>query len=110
MKLVKVSELKGNEKLAKHILTESGAELMAKGSIIKLDYIDRLVELGIEYVFVDDEDYEKYLQTITSTGNSFDVDIEVQILDENPGVKTTQAEMTKIGENYLKVFRENNLK
>ena len=54
MKLVKVSELKGNEKLAKHILTESGAELMAKGSIIKLDYIDRLVELGIEYVFVDD--------------------------------------------------------
>lgn len=45
------------------------------------------------------EDYEKYLQTITSTGNSFDVDIEVQILDENPGVKTTQAEMTKIGEN-----------
>ncbi len=54
MKLVKVSELKGNEKLAKHILTESGAELMTKGSIIKLDYIDRLVELGIEYVFVDD--------------------------------------------------------
>lgn len=45
------------------------------------------------------EDYDKYLQTITSTGNSFDVDIEVQILDENPGVKTTQAEMTKIGEN-----------
>ena len=40
MKLVKVSELKGNEKLAKHILTESGAELMVKGSIIKLDYID----------------------------------------------------------------------
>lgn len=54
MKLVKVSELKGNEKLAKHILTESGAELMAKGSIIKLDYIDKLLELGIEYVFIDD--------------------------------------------------------
>lgn len=51
------------------------------------------------------EDYEKYLQTITSTGNSFDVDIEVQILDENPGVKTTQAEMTKIGENlYYKLY------
>ena len=51
------------------------------------------------------EDYEKYLQTITSTGNSFDVDIEVQISDENPGVKTTQAEMTKIGENlYYKLY------
>lgn len=45
------------------------------------------------------DDYDKYLSTIASTGNSFDVDIEVQQLDENPGVKTTQAEMTKIGEN-----------
>jgi hypothetical protein len=44
-------------------------------------------------------DYEKYVQTIASTGNSFDVDVELQILDENPGVKTTQTEMTKIGEN-----------
>ena len=54
MKLVKVSELKGNEKLAKHILTDTGAELMAKGSIIKIDYIDKLIQLGIEYVFIDD--------------------------------------------------------
>jgi len=50
-------------------------------------------------------DYDKYLQTITSTGNSFNVDIELQILDENPGVKTTQAESTKIGENlYYKLY------
>lgn len=54
MKLVKVSELKGNEKLAKHILTESGSELMAKGSIIKVDYIDKLIQLGIDQVFIDD--------------------------------------------------------
>lgn len=54
MKLVKVSELKGNEKLAKHILTESGAELMAKGSVIKADYIDKLLQLGIEQVFIVD--------------------------------------------------------
>lgn len=45
------------------------------------------------------DNYSKFLQTIASTGNSFDVDIEIQVLDENPGVKTTQAEMTKIGEN-----------
>ena len=44
-------------------------------------------------------DYEKYLETINSTGNSFEVEIKVQQLDENPGVKVTQAEMTKIGEN-----------
>lgn len=48
--------------------------------------------------------YDKYIQTLTATGNSFDVEIQVQQLDENPGVKTTQAESTKIGENlyYIK--------
>lgn len=45
------------------------------------------------------DDYDKYISTITSTGNSFDANIELQILDENPGVKTTQTESTKIGEN-----------
>ena len=45
------------------------------------------------------DDYDKFVQTITSTGNSFEVEMQAQILDENPGVKTTQAETTKIGEN-----------
>lgn len=45
------------------------------------------------------DDYEKYLGTIVSTGNSFEVEMLIQQLDENPGVKTTQAETTKIGEN-----------
>ncbi len=43
--------------------------------------------------------YDKYIQTINSTGNTFDVQIEIQVLDENPGVKTTQTDRTKIGEN-----------
>lgn len=59
------------------------------------DFVDNVRTTGK----LTSEDYDKYVQTITSTGNSFDIDIEVQILDENPGVKTTQAEMTKIGEN-----------
>lgn len=49
-------------------------------------------------------DYDKYVATLASTGNSFDIDIEIQLLDENPGVKTTQAEMTKIGENLYYSF------
>ena len=43
--------------------------------------------------------YEKYLQTVSATGNSFEPEIVVYQLDENPGSKTYQAEMTKIGEN-----------
>ncbi len=44
-------------------------------------------------------EFDQYLQTINATGNSFDVDITIYQLDENPGVKVTQAEPTKIGEN-----------
>lgn len=50
------------------------------------------------------EDYDKFIQEITSTGNSFDISMEAQILDENPGVKTTQAETTKIGENVYYIL------
>ena len=45
------------------------------------------------------KDYDAYLSDISSTGNSFDVEVLIQQLDENPGKKTTQAEATKIGEN-----------
>lgn len=43
--------------------------------------------------------YDKLVETINSTGNTFDVQIEVQVLDKNPNKKTVQTEQTKIGEN-----------
>lgn len=45
------------------------------------------------------DNYDSYVQEIAATGNAYEVAMEAQILDENPGVKTTQAETTKIGEN-----------
>lgn len=45
------------------------------------------------------DDYDKFMTALHSTGNSYDVEMQVHQLDENPGVKVTQAEMTKIGEN-----------
>ena len=50
------------------------------------------------------DDYDSFLQELVSTGNSFEVEMEAQILDENPGVKTTQAETTKIGENVYYIL------
>ena len=44
-------------------------------------------------------DYSAFVQEISATGNSYDVEMEVKVLDENPGKKTTQASYTKIGEN-----------
>lgn len=43
--------------------------------------------------------YSKFVESISATGNSYDVEMEAKILDENPGKKTTQAQSTKIGEN-----------
>lgn len=59
------------------------------------DFVDKVRTTG-ELTL---DDYDKYIQIITSTGNAFDVELMVQIMDENIGVKTTQAETTKIGEN-----------
>lgn len=64
------------------------------------EFVDRVRTTGKMTL----EDYDSYLSTISSTGNSFDVEILIQQLDENPGVKTTQAESTKIGENLYYNF------
>lgn len=64
------------------------------------DFVDKVRTTGKLTL----EDYDKYVSTLGATGNTYDVDIELQLLDENPGVKTTQAEMTKIGENLYYSF------
>lgn len=45
------------------------------------------------------DNYEKFLENINSTGNAYEVEMKIGVLDENPGKKTTQATNTKIGEN-----------
>lgn len=59
------------------------------------EFVDRIRTTGKITL----DDYEKYMSTIVATGNSFEVEMLIQQLDENPGKKTTQAETTKIGEN-----------
>ena len=75
------------------------------------DRTDDVAQLTVETAiteFVDEirttgkitaDSYSKFIETITSTGNTYDVTMEAQILDENPGKKATQSNMDKIGEN-----------
>lgn len=74
----------------------------------KTDNVSQLVVETATTDFVDNvrstgkltlDNYDKFVQEISSTGNSYDVTMTAQILDENPGVKTTQVDMSKIGEN-----------
>ena len=44
------------------------------------------------------EDYDNFILTIGATGNAYDVEITLQILDENPKKKTTEG-ATVIGDN-----------
>ena len=59
------------------------------------EFVDNVRTTGVMTL----EDYDDYLSEISATGNSFDIEVLIQQLDENPGVKVTQAEATKIGEN-----------
>lgn len=81
------------------------------------DRTDDVSQLAVKTAtteFVDDirttgkitpEKYSKFVQNIASTGNTYDVEMEVKVLDENPGKKTTQVEREKIGENvYYSVY------
>ena len=44
-------------------------------------------------------DYDEFIQKLNATGNTFDVELEIKVLDENPGKKTAQVSGDKIGEN-----------
>ena len=49
--------------------------------------------------------YDAYVLKIASTGNTYDVEMEVQVLDENPSKKVTQVSSSKVGENvYYSIY------
>ncbi|MBQ7410555.1 MAG: hypothetical protein IJW20_04140 [Clostridia bacterium] len=51
------------------------------------------------------DNYTKLVTTIAATGNSYDVEMEVKVLDENIGKKSAWTQGTVIGENvYYSVY------
>lgn len=69
--LAAISEMNDSETLAlvQSYTTEFVNKIISKGRITK-------------------EDYNEYIQKLYATGNSYEVEIEVQIADTNPGKKT----------------------
>lgn len=55
MRKVYVDNLKGIEKLAKPIFTINDTILLSKGVTVKLSYVGKLKELGIDYIYIEDE-------------------------------------------------------
>ena len=89
----------------------------------RADDVSQLSVQSLTTQFVDDvrttgkitsDKYNKFVENIHSTVNTYDVEIEVKVRDENPGKKTTQANSKKIGEDvYYSIYTtqiENTLK
>lgn len=55
MRIISVDSVTGNERLAKDIINKTESVLMTAGTIIKKEYVERLKELDIEYIYVEDE-------------------------------------------------------
>lgn len=74
--LAAISEMNDSEALAmvQSYTTEFVNQIRSKGKITK-------------------EDYDAYIQKLYATGNSYDVEFEVQIADTNPGKKTENQQI-----------------
>lgn len=55
MRIISIDSVKGNELLAKDIVNNTNSILMTAGTVVKKEYIDRLRELDIEYIYVEDD-------------------------------------------------------
>ena len=59
------------------------------------EFVDNVKKTGK----LTEENYGKFVEQISATGNTYDVELKVQILDENLGKKASSVAMDKIGEN-----------
>jgi hypothetical protein len=65
------------------------------------DFVDEVRTTGK----ITPDKYNKFIENIGSTGNTYNVEMQVQVLDENPGKKTLTLQSDKIGENaYYSVY------
>lgn len=77
--------------MAERVDTTSQSQVEALVS----DFVDEIRSTGK----ITQVKYDKFLEELGSYGYTFDVEIEVKVLDENPGKKTSQTAKDKIGEN-----------
>ncbi len=65
------------------------------------DFVNKVKTSGV----ITQENYSNYKQSLNATGNTFDVEVELKILDENLSSKVGQANLEKIGENvYYSIY------
>ena len=69
------------------------SQLAAQTAVV--EFVDKVSSTGK----ITAADYDSLINSLATTGNTYDVEIEARILDENPGKKVTWTSGDKIGEN-----------
>lgn len=98
MREVLVSKLRGNEKLAVPVIANNGSVLIHADTVLKEEYIERIKEYGIDMVFIQDANEEKY-----SVEESY---VESKVILERVlkrHIYKHSAELKKIGEEAEKI-------
>lgn len=67
MKRMLLDEIQGNEIIGKDIYTSNGNLIMSEGTVLKKEYIHRLLDLGIKYVFIKTEKELKHSDSLTES-------------------------------------------
>jgi HD-GYP domain-containing protein (c-di-GMP phosphodiesterase class II) len=76
MRIISLDKVKGNELLAKDIINKNNTLLMTVGTMVKKEYAERLKDLGIEYIYVEDE---------LAKGVNLTASLEIQIKEQCQG-------------------------
>ncbi len=99
MKRMSVDSLIGGEIIAKEIATKHGLVIIPVGSILKKEYIQKLKELHIEWIYVEEVKEQKIDSLVQGT---VEVQIEKKILEECVGqIKDTIERYTCCASNEL---------
>lgn len=79
MVLKGLKELNGGETLGKEIITEDFQVLLAKGTVLKKEYIEKLREIGITQVYIQDGDEEASAEEIGILKENIEDSIKKQV-------------------------------
>lgn len=97
MRKIYLDSIKGKEILAKEIVGDYDNVLMAVGTVVRIEYLSRLKELGIQYIYVEDD---------IAKGVNNDEMTEVQIKNQcQATVKETLEKYTYCGNAQLEKLR-----
>lgn len=58
------------------------------------EFVDNVRSTGVLTL----DDYDAFVQEIVATGNAYQIEMEADLSDTNPNIKTTQVTTTKIGD------------